>query len=730
MRKNVKQRVLTILITTALAAGLLSGCGSTKAPVESDMEDLPEEWEEEGAEEDFFENTGEEFSDTEQGELPDETVEKAMSGKGAVTAFLGDPFYNGQIKNADDALEAVYSVVKEIGGDASTEFDYEAVDETEDGVTYYTFRQTVGDLSVYGAAAKLIADKNGQAIGLVSSIIPELEAPPRDLWEISAGEAEESVKKEWNDSKLKIYSKATEQTLIPVEEGAEAYQYVWVVYSDSVFDGTDGEYKLDAGYTAHYVTYDGEYLYCIGVTDIGNEEALSGSAATFAFADMESDVWSGTVKTLNGKKKEIEVPIMTDRNTGEQYLGDVKRKILCASHPEFEYEETLSPLVAKNGRWDDEAMITYYNYINVYDLYETSGWVGPDGIKTPSLLLMGAVNEDGSPMDNAAYVGKKQGFHTFVFDTASPYGESMDIVGHEFTHCVTGTLMTTNLYLNDYGAINEGMSDILGNLTAIMMDETDIPFTIGDALPEDLQRSMKDPNLHQQPGFVWDKYYVPAVAEPNDDNDQGGVHINSSLLNYISYKLNDAGMEPEEEFYFWMNVARAMTPRTDYEQMAELLPWVMNTFGQKAYIKALEDAINQTGISSHELPESPADGLALVSLALPDSKALEQVSVTASFLDLNTGSMYTNWPEAGKNVIYITLPKGDYLTSLQVMIPEAEEPVHFAFQEGRWNEMGPEIYEKWLDTAGIDESIALESGDLFDLETENLSGLFAGLKIK
>ncbi len=515
-KADMKKIVLAALLTTALSAGLLSGCGGAKASARSTTADRSEE-ESAAYSYETFEHTQQYYGAKPQG-LSDKTIDKALSGKGAVTAFIGEPFYKGKIKNEDDALEAIYSVVNKIGGDDTTEFEYDAIDETEDGVTYYTFRQVVGDLSVHGAAVKLITDKNGQAIGLVSSILPKLEAPPLDLWEINASEAENIVKKEWKGTKLKIYSKATEQTLIPIAEGADAYQYVWVVYTDSVLD--DGEYKLDAGYTAHYVSYDGEYIYCIGVTDIGNDEALSGSTATFAFKDMVSDVWSGTVKTLNGKKKKIEIPIMKDRKSGEQYLGDVERKILCASHPEFTYEETLSPLVAKNGKWDDEAMITYYNFINVYDLYESSGWVGPDGMGTPTLLLMGAVNEDGSPMENAAYIGKKQGFHTFEFDTASPFGESTDIVGHEFTHCVTGTLMTTNLYMNDYGAINEGMSDILGNLTAMMVDETDIPFNIGDALSKDMHRSMKDPNLHQQPGFVWDKYYVPEVSEPNEENDQ------------------------------------------------------------------------------------------------------------------------------------------------------------------------------------------------------------------
>ena len=43
-------------------------------------------------------------------------------------------------------------------------------------------------------------------------------------------------------------------------------------------------------------------------------------------------------------------------------------------------------------------------------------------------------------------------------------GPWLDVIAHEFTHCVTETAMGANLYRDDYGAINEAMSDILGNL--------------------------------------------------------------------------------------------------------------------------------------------------------------------------------------------------------------------------------------------------------------------------
>ncbi|MCR5023730.1 MAG: M4 family metallopeptidase [Lachnospiraceae bacterium] len=713
----MKRKLMILVLTAALTAGLFTGCGkkdvAETVPGEETTEaaeDMPEESEEEAEEIETKEidNSGAEG-------LSDETMEAALSGEGAVTAFIGEPFYDGKIKNDNDALDALYSVVDLIGGDSSTEFVLDAIDNTEDGIDYYTFRQVVGDITVYGAAAKVIVDKNDQGIGVVSSILPELEAPSFDKWAIDAAQAEDIIRSYFEGEKIRIYSEATEQTLIPIMDGGDSYQYTWVVYTDNNFD-TD---NTDAAFVAHYVSYDGEYLQSIPVTDIANDEALSGSVAEFAFADMESDTWSGTVKTLKGKKKNIEIPIMRDPDTGKEYLGDASRKILCADFADFEFEDTLTPLEAEKGKWDDEAVITYENFIRVYDLYETTGWVGPDGVGTPTVILMNAVEPDGQPMDNACYVGKGRGFQKFAFDTTKAFGECTDVVGHEFTHCFTGTLMTTNLYLNDYGAINEGMSDILGNLTAIMTDDDDVPFIMGENFTDGKMRSMKDPHAHEQPQFVWDKYYVPAVAEGTDSNDEGGVHTNSSLLNYISYKLNAAGMKEEDEFYFWANVARAITPRTDYIQMAEILPWVMKTFGQDEYLGTLEDAIEETGIASDERPETPPEGLAYLSIDLPDDEYFMSNDITASVYGMD-GSAIQSWPAMGTNRITMAVSKGQYVVSVVVNYPDTGEMVYFAYQGGEWYGMDEDGFVDMVVNPEKDAIVDIKAGDDKVLDGTNI----------
>ena len=102
-------------------------------------------------------------------------------------------------------------------------------------------------------------------------------------------------------------------------------------------------------------------------------------------------------------------------------------------------------------------------------------------------------------MDNAAYAGKFYGWQTFLSSSVNDFAQCLDVAAHEFTHCVTGTVMTYNAYKNDYGAINEAISDIQGNLCEMLAGATeDNTWLIGENSLNTV-RSMSDPHLFQQP---------------------------------------------------------------------------------------------------------------------------------------------------------------------------------------------------------------------------------------
>ena len=168
------------------------------------------------------------------------------------------------------------------------------------------------------------------------------------------------------------------------------------------------------------------------------------------------------------------------------------------------------------------------NYLTF--LYEVSGIVCVNGLD--ALMSVNAL----PALDNAFFTGEYMmyGAGDKVFNPLT----SIDVVGHELSHgLVSGT---ANLeYKGHSGAMNEAFSDIMGTMFEFYMYDT-FPDLLGEAdwfIGEDLGitkaflRSMKNPNSANQPDKYQGKYYL----NPNSQSDNGGVHINSGIINYCFY---------------------------------------------------------------------------------------------------------------------------------------------------------------------------------------------------
>lgn len=645
----------------------------------------------------------------------------AYTGDGTVTAFIGEPFYDGVIKEEADALGAVESVYDRIGADESTKLELMEIRPTEDHI-YYTFSQISGNVRVLGASVKLITDTDGKAVGLVSSILPKVTALPHEQWSITAEEAEAIIEDYYRDYDLKAVDGATERTLLPVSDGAEIMYYVWVVYTENI------DPRYDTAYLAHYVTEDGEYLYALPISEPGNADAIAGDLAAFVFENMEEGEWTGTITHADGTQETITVPVMTDPEDGTVYLGDRERKILCADAAQYLYNNTLSARVSEDASFNNNEMLTYYNFVRIWDFYNEIGWQGPDDDKTPTLILLDLVDENGEPVANAFYSGRQRGFQVFAIN-CNLYGDCTDVLAHEFTHCVTGTTMTMNLYMNEYGAINEAMSDIQGNLIELMIDDdADGAWVIGENSGNTL-RSMGTPNEHEQPGYVWDRYYVPSVSRSTDMNDNGGVHTNSSVINIVSYKLDEAGMAPEDQFYFWMNVALAMTPRTDFAQMSRLLPWCMETAGYPQYVDAVNSAIQGAELTHSGLPEEVPQGCGIIQFVYNAPESFDDYDPSVSFYNLDTEEEIMTWPEMGTDQVAAVLPEGRYLVivGLRNRLLDKEEreakAIKLIFSENGW-----EIAEDLDKDDWSPYTYVIEEADVMKLESNSMAEALESLK--
>ena len=544
----------------------------------------------------------------------------------------------------EEAAEAVDKLAREAGWDEQIRFDPWRTITDSSGNSYYVFRQMIGDVTVSGGAVKVVADPDGKMLGAVSSVetdIPETQTqegiPESEAESVVAGHMEQT-----GHPDVQVLEGYTRKVILPVnlepdpdsEEEKEEVRYVWLVYTDN----DDGRIKAEAEentgetpqrrselpYLAHYVAMDGEYLYSLPTIIPDDEAGNTGFQAAYVFEFMEPAEYEGTVTLSDGTQQEIRISLMRDSRTGMYYLGNLERRIVVADCYEFLYNKgnVFLEASADNTGWDSTCLLSLYNYCRAWDYYNEIGWKGGDGLGTPIMILKDYCDKNHEPVDNAAYAGTYYGWQLFLSSSANDLSQCLDVLGHEFTHCVTGSVMTYNAYSNDYGAINEAISDIQGNLCEMMAGATqDETWELGENSSSPV-RSMSTPHKYRQPEFTWDLYYRPNVSVPTDMNDRGGVHSNSSLLNRIAWLLcTEGGMKMEEARDFWFAVPCSMVPGTDYVQMSTLLPWVLANTGLDRYLSVLKDALARTGIGSRQVPETFDNDHAMLTLQLPDTES-------------------------------------------------------------------------------------------------------------
>ena len=638
-------------LTTVALVLLMAGCGGT-----------PQQTAEEHLQESRVEDSSDRGRRNELARLRDEESQEAVATveSGLTSTFIGERFYEGKVVDASGALDAMQAAIERVGGDETTSLEFVATCPARTGMTYYAFRQCVGNVPVFGSGAKLMVDEDGQVAGLASSLLPQAPLTVPEAWACSKEQAESAVREacaRQGEREILLLQDYDERVLVSFDDDdEERYHFAWAIYTMDVSDG------VDMAYVAHFVSEDGTYLGGVRVADTGGINIETDEAPLFDFGAYERSTWTGEVTFSDGHAEEITVPVLVEPASGDITLGDAQRKILCADYMEWMYRDALTWRVAEDGRFDNDELIAYYNFIQVWDLYDELGWRGPDGGGTPSLLLMGLQDANGTALGDVCYQGFDLGFQTFALNVTAKAGECVDLIAHAFTHCLTWTSMGGNLFLNEYGSVDEGMCDVLGNLVeALVRDDWNGAWLMGESGGDRITtRSLSDPHRGRRPASMGDEYYAAQVREETAAYDCDGVYTNSSLLGVVSVQLDEAGMDAWSQAQVWVRAALAMTPRTDYAQMAKILPWCMEQTESSRYQEALTDALEQTRMGEPVSQVVSFGGSGTIGFTYPKAALTDVSAVRVSFVNVAGGEPVRTWPDEESLLVSASLPVGDY----------------------------------------------------------------------
>jgi Zn-dependent metalloprotease len=260
-----------------------------------------------------------------------------------------------------------------------------------------------------------------------------------------------------------------------------------------------------------------------------------------------------------------------------------------------------------NESKDDEVAEAFKGLLATYTFY----WevFNRNSIDDHGLPLIGSVHYS-RKYDNAFWNGQQMVFGDGDGEIFQRFTISIDIVGHELTHGVTGD--TANLdYQDQPGALNESVSDVFGSMVKQYganpkqtADNADwligegifMPGIKGKAL-----RSMSDPgSAYDDPTLGKDPQPGTMAGYVNTDQDNGGVHINSGIPNHAFYlaATNLGGHSWDKAGPIWYATLRdqALRPVAKFADFAKITIANAQHLFSAHDAKAVRDAWHQVGV--------------------------------------------------------------------------------------------------------------------------------------
>ncbi|MGG5506377.1 MULTISPECIES: M4 family metallopeptidase [unclassified Myroides] len=274
------------------------------------------------------------------------------------------------------------------------------------------------------------------------------------------------------------------------------------------------------------------------------------------------------------------LPLELTAVNGKYQLVDTERNITTYNAEnmtsDWDFYDELGDLIESSTPTFPQSPVNdlHWGLTRTYDYYKErhhrNSFDGKDGEISAyyNPIFLDGDSNSGFP-DNAFAMHNIRG-NFLVFGRGSGYFNplvTLDVVGHEFSHLVVGHNGRGGLvYQGESGALNEGFADIFGtSIEHFATDDAD--WLIGDGIVNftgySYMRNMQNPkNNHpasRQPNTYLGENWADTRAGAWDN---GGVHVNSGVMNYWYYLLAEGGSGMTDPIFNEQN--EVVTPAKDY----------------------------------------------------------------------------------------------------------------------------------------------------------------------
>jgi bacillolysin len=401
--------------------------------------------------------------------------------------------------------------------------------QDELGLSHLRFEQRYQGLRVWPAEVLVHLDEEGSVYLLNGAYVPTPTVGVRPVF--SAGAAVRKART------VVPEGSATEPELFVFAPGDRAPRLAWRVEVE-VSEASRWLVVIDAVNGARLLAYD----------QVMHAHA-AGSGRDLSGATRELDLWrSGKTFYMVDTSKAMfdggSAPPMPATTRGAIFVFDLKNQDDPA--------RALAVSSRNPASWAPaEAVSAAFGLSSAYDYFlEVHGRSSLDA-KGGNLY---AFVRYGKGVANALWNGE-----AMLFGDGRPYAGALDVVGHELTHGITQHSAGL-MYSDQPGALNEAFSDIFGQAVEARI-EGGADWVVGDDLGTPL-RDMRNPrSLNVFPGHPYPSR-MSEIVGPGDPlldrmpgRDNGGVHVNSSIVNRAFYLLAEGlpgaiGMEDAARIFY------------------------------------------------------------------------------------------------------------------------------------------------------------------------------------
>ncbi|MBK9455434.1 MAG: M4 family metallopeptidase [Bacteroidetes bacterium] len=232
---------------------------------------------------------------------------------------------------------------------------------------------------------------------------------------------------------------------------------------------------------------------------------------------------------------------VNDCNAGSEIRSNYRNDdgdddLVCDSDNDWAWVEfSGSGLMTMTSLWAVSEAFKYYDIVHGHESFD-----GTDGLIDLFSNKVYTNDADEEYCTNANFTSILDNIYfgagnDCIPGTTDDYN-TLDIAGHEFMHGIIEYAHFDALdYYAESGALNESFADIFGEMVEYWIEGGDSVLYLV-ANDRGTLRSMRDPNDYGDPDT-----YVGDNWAPLDGDDEGGVHTNSGVQNFMFYLLSEGG---------------------------------------------------------------------------------------------------------------------------------------------------------------------------------------------